>query len=676
MKAAKLRKRVLSALLAACMVWALAGCSTTPEVSKPEATTPNSDAAGSSSAASKTGDASQPAESKVSSSGGAMTDVGTPRSETLIVDMLSGRQANPNLMNPYMPGCVAMDVGVHQLIYSNLWEIDTVKGEQYPDLAATMPEAVEGKENTYTFKMKEDLKWSDGEALDAHDVAYTFNMLLDSEELAFGAVVRETVASCQALDDLTVELVTHKPEAKLEQKYGVTVFGNGLKVMPEHIWKDEDPATFTYSDPLSCGPYILKDRDPQGYWFLYEKREDWKNTAVGQAVGEPGPQYILFKSYGAEEKRIMAAISNEIDVLQDITPESWEILKSKNPESMAWYSGFPYADTNDPCERGIGFNCEDPIYGNKNVRWALALATDIKKVSLATFNGMLRVSPLQLPPTDVLQENYHKPMVEWLKGFELEDGYKPFDESYAKDIVEILKQQGVEGLPEGEQEIIDVFGVGWWKYDLEEAAKLLEKEGFTKDGDTWKKPDGSVWEMSILAPADFEIQSMRLAFAVADSWNKFGVKATVVQQDSATFWNNEATGNFEAGSYWPACGILPDTSVNMEHWNSKYIVPTGEQAPGNRYRWGGEGNDKVTEKLNELMELPYDDPAVVEGVTEICKVFVEEQPFIPMFGTSKFVPVTTHYWKGFQTSENQFEGPWWWWSQFKYYTPHFEPTGN
>lgn len=246
MKSAKLRKRVLAALLTACMLLALAGCSTTPEVSKAESSNPASSAAESTPAESKPDDASEPAESKVSTGDGAMTDVGTPRSETLVVDMLSGRQANPNLMNPYMPGCVAMDVGVHQLIYSNLWEIDTVKGEQYPDLAATMPEPVEGKENTYTFKIKEDLKWSDGEALDAHDVAYTFNMLLDSEELAFGAVVRETVASCQALDDLTVELVTHKPEAKLEQKYGVTVFGNGLKVMPEHIWKDEDPATFTY----------------------------------------------------------------------------------------------------------------------------------------------------------------------------------------------------------------------------------------------------------------------------------------------------------------------------------------------------------------------------------------------------------------------------------------------
>lgn len=671
MKKAKQFKKILALLLTFVMLFSLVACA--GEKTETSTDTPASKAESTDAPESKD---EEPTDEPTATGDGAMTDVGTPRSETLIVDILSGRIANPDLYNPYVPGNVAMDAGLHQLVHCHLWEIDTVKGEQYGDIAEDMPQPVDGKENTYTFKVRKDLKWSDGEDLTAHDVAFTFNMLLESEELAFGAVVRETVASCQALDDLTVELVTHKPEAKLEQKFGVTIWGNGFYVVPEHIWKDEDPATFTWSDPISSGPYTLKERDPQGYWFLYEKREDWANTPVGQIAGEPGPQYILFKSFGAEEKRIMAAISNEIDILQDITPESWAILQEKNPESMAWYKDFPYADMNDPCERGIGFNCADEIYGNKNVRWALALATDIKNVSMATFGGMLRVSPLQVPPTDVLMDTYHKPMVDWLKEYELEDGYKPFDESYASDLVEILKQEGVEGLPETEEEIIDVFGVGWWKYDLDQATKMLEAEGFTKPGDTWLLPSGEEWEIPLLAPADFEIQSMRLAFAVADSWNKFGVKTTTVQQDSATFWNNEATANFDAASYWPACGIIPDTSVNMDHWKSEYIVPVGEQAPGNRYRWGGEGNDKVTEILNELGAIPSDDPAIIDGVTEICKIFVDEQPFIPMFGTSKFVPVTTHYWEGFQTSENDFEGPWWWWSQFKYYTPHLKPTGN
>ena len=603
-----------------------------------------------------------------------MLQEGVPRHETLIVDILNARVANPDLWNPFVPGHVHMDAGFHQLLKSQLWEIDTMTGEQFPDIAATFPEEV--AENTYQFRIRENLQWCDGHTLDANDVVFTFNMLMESDAIAFGAVVRGIVESVRLVDDLTVEIVTHNPEPKLSQRFGVTIWGNSFRVMPKHIWEGEDPSAFQYSNPLSSGPYRLKDRDQQGYWFLYEKRADWANTPVGQIVGEPGPQYILFRSFGTEERRIMAAASNEIDILQDITPEGWEILRDRNPYARAWYDGFPYANTNDPCQRGILFNSADEITGNPNVRWALALATDIVTTSFSTFNGMMRVSPIQLPPTDVLMANYHIPMMDWLAEFELEDGYRPFNPNIPFEIVDQLRAQGVEGLPTTDQEVIEVFGIGWWNHDPDQATLILEREGFTLEGGNWHTPDGDLWELTILAPADFEIQSMRLAFAVADAWNRFGVTTHVVQNDAATFWNNEATGNFEAGSYWPSCGMLPDSSANMQHWHARHIVPVGEQAPGNRARWGGPVNDAVSERLDLLATLHQEDPRVVEEITEIMKLFVEELPFIPMFGTSKFVPVMEYYWTGFQTIDNDFEGPWWWWSQFKFYTPHFRPTGR
>lgn len=608
-----------------------------------------------------------------SSSSGKMTDVGTPRSETLIVDILNGRSPNPEQMNPYMPGSVSMDSGLHQLLFAHLWEIDTVKGEQFPDLAATMPEALDDTMTKFKFKVREGLAWSDGVEFTAEDIEYTANMILNTKELGYHGYFASIVKSMKAVDKYTIEVETVQPEAKLAQKLGVVIWGNTFRVVPKHIWEKEDPKAFKFSNPVGVGPYKLAKRDPQGYWFLWEKREDWKKSDVGQIVGEPGPKYILFKFFGPEEKRIMAAIQHDMDILQDITPESWDILRQKNEYARAWYKEFPYAAMDDPCERGISFNCTKAPYDNPDVRWALALATDIKNVSMATFGGMLRVSPIQLPPISVLQNTYHKPMVDWLRNFQLSNGYKPFDESYAKDIVEILKQQGVKGLPTDEQAIVDTFGVGWWKYDPAKASELLEKNGFKKQGDKWLKPDGTPWQMTINAPANFEVQSMRLAFAVADSWRKFGIDVNVQQMDHATFWNNESTGEFDAGSYWPACGLLPDTTVNMLGWHKQYIVPTGEQAPGNRNRWK---NDRVSQLLDELTGMPSSDPAVVEKITEINKEFVKGLPFIPMFGTSKFVPVDTYYWEGFQTSENAFEGPWWWWSQFKFYTPHFKPTGR
>lgn len=606
--------------------------------------------------------------------GGKMTDVGTPRSETLIVDILNGQAADPMLMNPYLPGAVPMDAGLHQLLFSHLWEINTQTGEQFPELAGEMPQALDETYTKFRFTVREGLTWSDGEPFTAADIEYTANMLLQTPTIPYSGYFATLVKSMKAVDEKTIEMETVQPEAKIAQKLGVEVWGVAFRIMPKHVWEKEDPATFKNSDPVTVGAYTLKDRDTQsGNWFLYEKRADWENTVVGQIAGEPKPQYVLFKYFGPEEKRIMAAINNELDILQDITPESMEILLNKSDTISAWYNQFPYATMDDPCERGMAFNVAKAPFDNVDVRWALALATDIQSVSMGTFGGMLRVSPLQVPPIAVLQETYHIPMTPWLKDFALADGYKPFDDSYASSMVKTLSDQGVEGLPTDPEEITNVFGVGWFKYDTEKAYQLLEKNGFTKSGDKWMLPDGTPWKIVINAPANFEIQSMRLAFAVADAWRKFGIDTEVKQMDAATFWNAEATGDFEVGSYWPACGLLPDTSVRMNQWHKKFIAPVGEIASANYSRWS---NDRVSELLDELAALPSDDPQVIEKITEINQIFVAEIPFLPMFGTSKFVPVNSYYWEGFQNSENPYEGPWWWWSQFKYYLPHISPSGK
>lgn len=51
----------------------------------------------------------------------------------------------------------------------------------------------------------------------------------------------------------------------------------------------------------------------------------------------------------------------------------------------------------DPCQRGIAFNTTTPPYDRTEVRWALALAANIENVSISTFSGMLRFSPIDPP---------------------------------------------------------------------------------------------------------------------------------------------------------------------------------------------------------------------------------------------------------------------------------------
>ena len=95
-------------------------------------------------------------------------------------------------------------------------------------------------------------------------------------------------------------------------------------------------------------------------------------------------------------------------------------------------------------------------------------------------------------------------MQDWLENFELDLGdgttIKPYDTGYAKRMAE---KTGVTGTDE---ELIDMFGAGWWKHDPEAAEKLLIKAGFEKKDDGWYF-NGSKFTTEISYLADTEAQS-------------------------------------------------------------------------------------------------------------------------------------------------------------------------
>jgi peptide/nickel transport system substrate-binding protein len=603
---------------------------------------------------------------------GGTTFVDTPRNETLILDELNGSLDRPDFFNIYAPG-VAAGRGYHELCTDHLWEIDTTTGQQYGSLAAELPTPLNDDFTSWEIKLREGIYWDDGVEFTADDLVYTLNMWLETEGIAIHGWATDYIESIEQVDQYTVILNTTRPQPRLAKDLGVTIWGNRLYPMPKHVWENEDPASFAFFPPVCIGQYSYSNHDPNGNWTLWELREDWERTSVGQIMGKHGPKYALWNFVGTEEKRILAMINHDIDILQDITPESMEVLTQRSQTARAWHAGFPYADFDDPCERGISFNNSEFPYSEWQTRWALALATDIKNVSLATFGGMLRVSPLAVPPVAAVQNTYHKPLVEELKAMTLPDGYAPFDPNFAQDMAAIFAEQGIASdLPSTEAELVDLFGVGWWKYDVDQAATLLESIGFTRDANgRWLLPDGTPWSIAINAPADFEVQSGRLAFAVADSWSKFGIDASVNTMTAGSFWNAQATGEFEAGSYWPGCAIGPDIFPNLRGWHQKYIVSTGELAPGNANR---HSSDEIARLLDELETLTSDDPRNVELSSELLLQMASEMHWIPMFGTSKFVPVNEHYWTNYPTADNYYEGPWWWWSNFKFIIANIEPN--
>lgn len=604
---------------------------------------------------------------------GEKTEVGTPRSETLIVETQIPTDV-PGQFNSYMQG-TQMGFGIHQLMSAMMWEMDTVKGEQFGEVAEGMPES-NADFTEHIVKIRQGIKWSDGQDLNAEDVVFTFNMIMSNPGINQSDYYNTVFSSVEKVDDYTVKIVTKESFPRLALKFGVTIWGNDLRIVPEHIYsKQADVTNFKDSKPVVAGPYTVKAYDELGKWVLYQRRDDWKNSTVGVVTGKmPQAKYILFKALGDDTTRQMSMINNEVDILCEVTPEILEVMTASNDKIAAWYKEFPYATSDDPCSKGLAFQMAKEPYSNSDFRWAIALAMNFDEISTSIFSGVGRASVLPiLTATSAMSELYYKPLLPWLEAFELDLGdgttIKPFDTGYADRMAETLRAKGYN-IPTDKDALIDMFGIGVWKHDPAAAEKLLIKAGLEKKADGWYF-DGKPFTIQMTYLANTEAQAGRGVTAAYDQLVKFGLNCNLSSESSATWDTNGATGNFEIAGYWPTGGITKDLYSQINGWDADLIVPLGERGSGQGSRWN---NAEATDIIHELAKLSPDDERSYELAMEFMKVAIADMPFLGFHSGIKFVPTNSTYWENYPNAENPYNGPWWWWSCFKYITTEISPV--
>jgi len=599
-----------------------------------------------------------------------------PRRESLIVRMLTGRVGTPDNMNLWV-GWKNQDRGLQNLADEPLWSVDFATGEIIPGLAEGDP-TYNADFTSVTIPLRQGVTWNDGEPFTANDIVFTVETHQKFDGFNAHTFFVDNVASVTAVDDHTVEFELKQANSRFHttflDRWGCT------RIMPKHIFeKEEDPVTFAFNPYVGCGPYKLHSFDPQGSWTAWEKREDWDKTPTGILYGEPKPKYIIFQTFENEGAQILSQLNHELDVAE-LSADGLKALLAQSATSRAYQPTFPFVVNNDPAITGIVFNTARPPFDLLDVRWALLLAIEIVEYTSIAVDSAGTLSPVHIPHLGPYPELYIRPMQDWLKEFTIDVGdgetFAPYDPEAPKRVADFARSRGYV-FPDDQEFQEQAFGLGWYKYAPEVATKLLEKNGFSKNGDgMWLLPDGTPWKISYLTGTVLSNHDARNAVAAVQQWKKFGIDATVFNTESGA--DLTAVGDFDVETVWPGkepWGAGPDLYRTLDDWNSAYIKPVGERNQATfSSRWSSPEMDAIIQELRETD--PFDTEKVVEIGTRGLQEVVRNMPGIPTYGYIGFVGWDEHYWTNWPGSENAYNQPYTHWPNFKYTTPFLEPTGN
>ncbi len=255
-------------------------------------------------------------------------------------------------------------------------------------------------EKTYTFELREDVKWHDGEAFDAEDVLFSLKMALRSEEInglftsnfqyIKGAEEYSTGKS-QELAGVAIEdnkIIIHLNTPVKDILSALAQFA----ILPEHILKDIQPndlATNEYwKKPIGCGAYQVMEY-VEGEYYLLEANTEYYGE-------KPGIKQLRIRLN--EEDCVTAMKEDRLDFY--VTNDPAEIAQLKGIENCSEHRLnilFPaYLILNLSDDEGVNEDLKDI-----RVRKALLLAIDRKTITNAIFPGS-SVSNTLVPSWDTL----------------------------------------------------------------------------------------------------------------------------------------------------------------------------------------------------------------------------------------------------------------------------------
>lgn len=226
--------------------------------------------------------------------------------------------------------------------------------------------------------MRDDLTWSDGHPVTAHDVEYSFQVIL-TEAVPVKAQRSGTdkLKWVKAYDDHT--LVYFHQESLVTNEWNLN-----FSVIPKHVYEKtiaKDPLLSRIpehveleNNPVTGGPYIIKSRT-RGQEIVLERRESYYMHNGKQVRDKPYFKTVRFRIRDNPSVALLALKAGDIDEMI-IIPEQWRTQTNDDE----FYKTNTKAYALEWTEFHFLWNCKSDLFSDKRVRQAMSYAFDHKEM--------------------------------------------------------------------------------------------------------------------------------------------------------------------------------------------------------------------------------------------------------------------------------------------------------
>lgn len=222
---------------------------------------------------------------------------------------------------------------------------------------------------TIEFRLREDVRFHNGDRLTAEDVVFTFQRLLSNppDVLLEAKSYFSTVAGVEAVDEYTVRFTTAYPDPIFEKR----ISSWGGWILPQSYYEQVGLEGFARR-PVGTGPYRLADFQADDHLTL-KAFDDYFG-------GRPTARRITFRVIPEIQARVTALANGEVDIITNVPPDQVPILQQISGVEVR---SVPLANCHV-----LRYNCNRPELRDKRIRQALNLAIDRKLLVDTLWSGL------------------------------------------------------------------------------------------------------------------------------------------------------------------------------------------------------------------------------------------------------------------------------------------------